>query len=128
MKSSPEPRVAAWVAGRPRRLVFTTVVCRAEILAGIAKLRVGRRRRDLEIVAENLFATGFRGRVLPFEDEAAPAFAEISAARRRAGRNVSDAVLIIAAITRINGGAIVTRDDYGFELAGIPVINPWDQT
>ena len=128
MKSRPEPNVAGWVARQPRRLIFTTVVCKAEVLAGIAMMPVGRRRRDLEDVARNLFETGFRGRILPFEDVATPVFAQISTARRLAGRTISVTDSIIAAITKTRGATIVTRDFGGFELTGVPIIDPWNPT
>jgi len=32
----------------------------------------------------------------------------------------------IAAIAKVNGFAVATRDTSPFEAAGIPVINPWE--
>jgi hypothetical protein len=41
------PAVAAWMAGTPERFLYTAAICQAELLAGIAVLPEGRRRRDL---------------------------------------------------------------------------------
>jgi predicted nucleic acid-binding protein len=51
MGSRPVPAVAAWVAAQPEELLFTAAVCQAEVLAGIAVLPDGRRRRLLEAAA-----------------------------------------------------------------------------
>ncbi|MGH9487275.1 MAG: hypothetical protein ACRD04_06750 [Terriglobales bacterium] len=56
---------------------------------------------------------------------AAPAYAEITARRRKAGRagNVLD--LMIAAIARVYGAVVRSRNQPGFESASVEVLNPW---
>ena len=63
----------------PADLLFTASVCQAEVLAGIAILPQGRRRRDLEAAARAMFAEDFEDRVLPFDTDAAIAYADILA-------------------------------------------------
>jgi predicted nucleic acid-binding protein len=125
MTPEPAPEVTAWVAGQPRRLLFTTVVCQAEILAGIAVLPNGRRRVALEAAAREMFDDEFDGRVLPFDAAAAFAYAEVFAARRRAGRPIAPLDLMIAAVARARSASIVTRDTGGFADCGLTLINPW---
>lgn len=84
MSAQPVPAVAAWFAERPGEFLVTAAVCRAEVLAGIAVLPQGRKCRSLEAAAVALFHDELNGRVLPFDGEAAVAYAEIFAARRRA--------------------------------------------
>ena len=36
MGSQPVPEVAAWLSAQPEEQLFTTSVCKAEILAGVA--------------------------------------------------------------------------------------------
>ena len=48
MRDRPALEVEAWVSGQPIELLFTTAVCQAEVLAGIAVMPAGRRRFDLE--------------------------------------------------------------------------------
>ena len=36
MSARPSPEVAAWIVGQPEDALFTTTICQAEILAGLA--------------------------------------------------------------------------------------------
>jgi predicted nucleic acid-binding protein len=51
MSTQAVPQVAAWIAGQPADLLFTTSVNQAEILSGLAIMAEGRRRLDLEAAA-----------------------------------------------------------------------------
>ena len=62
---------------------------------------------------------GFSERILPFDSAAARAYAEIASGRRRA------ADCQIAAISRVHGAVLVTRNMRDFEGTGIDVVNPW---
>src|ERR1035441_4511105 len=86
MGSQPVPEVAARVAAQPEERLLTTAVCQAEILAGVEIMPEGRRRRDLEAAAKAIFANAFDGRILPFDEKSAEFYAEIFAARQRAGK------------------------------------------
>jgi hypothetical protein len=124
MTPEPVPEVAAWVAGQPARLLFTASICQAEILSGIAIMPKGRRRQALETAARAMFLEDFEGRVLPFDTEAAIAYADLFAARRRAGRPTATVDLMIASVARSKGASVVTRDTGGFEHCGVSLINP----
>jgi predicted nucleic acid-binding protein len=125
MGARPVPEVAAWIAGQPDDALFTTTICQAEILSGIAVMPEGRRRSALEMAAQAIFTDDFGGRVLPFDAAAATAYADIYAARRRVGRPATPLDLMIAAIARANSAHVVTRDVGGFEDCGVPLIDPW---
>src|ERR1700733_5081962 len=103
MSGSPAPRVAAWIAGRPTDLLYTTSGSPAGILAGLALMREGRRRRLLEAAARAMFMEDFAGRVLSFDAEAADAYATIFSACRRVGRLAATLDLMIAAVARSQG-------------------------
>jgi len=120
-------QVVAWVAGHSSRSLFTTAVCEAEILAGIAVMPEGRRRAALEGTARAMFEEDFHGRVLPFDAAAASAYAEIFAVRKLAGRPIAPLDLIIAAIARARHASVVTRDTGGFADCGLTIINPWQE-
>jgi toxin FitB len=104
--------------------LFTTAVCQAEILAGVAMLPDGRRKRELETVARDVFEL-FAGRILPFDSAAAAAYAEIVATRRQIGRPINDFDAQIAAVARSRNMALATRDSADFEGIGLQVIDPW---
>ena len=96
MKSAPEPAVMAWIDAIPGATLFLSAVTQAEILYGVALVPEGKRREGLALAARTAFDTYFRGRILPFDSEAAEAFAELAAGRRRAGRPISQADAQIA--------------------------------
>jgi hypothetical protein len=127
MAPRPAVEVAAWMARQPPDLLFTAALCQAEILSGIAVLPRGRRREGLELAARAMFRDDFAGRILPFDTNAAEAYAEIFAARRGAGRPASAADLMIAAIARVHSASVVTRNSAGFAGCGLDLIDPWAQ-
>lgn len=126
MRPEPIPAVADWIASRPLDLLFTSSVCQSEILAGLAVMPDGRRRRDLEAAAWAMFADDFSGRILPFDSECAVLYAELFATRRRMGRPATTVDLMVASIARTHGASVVTRDAGGFEGCGLTVIDPWN--
>jgi toxin FitB len=126
MAPRPAPEVADWMAAQPPDLLFTTTICQAEILSGIAVLPQGRRREGLEIAALAMFREDFAGRILPFDSDAAVIYAELFAARRTAGRPAAMADLMIASIARAHGASLVTRNTGDFDGCGLTLINPWD--
>ncbi|MCZ0937408.1 MAG: type II toxin-antitoxin system VapC family toxin [Caldilineaceae bacterium] len=125
MRESPHSEVLAWLDNQLTSALFVTTITEAEIRTGIALLPEGKRRRGLTAAAERTFGALFSERVLPFDSEAARAYAEIASGRRMAGHPISQADCQIAAITRSQGLSIATRDVNDFEGCGIDVLNPW---
>ena len=128
MKPQPAPALAAWMRAQPARSLYTTAICQAEILAGIALLPVGRRRMELEAMARAIFNDAFEGRILAFGTESATAYAEVFAMRRRSGRPIATADLLIAAVARAHEATVVTRDVGGFSNCGVALVDPWGST
>jgi predicted nucleic acid-binding protein len=126
MKPRPAAAIAAWMRAQPLRSLFTAAICQAEILAGIAIMPIGRHRAELEAMALAIFSQDFDGRILPFDAQAASAYAELFAVRRQIERPIETADLIVAATARAHGAAVVTRDTSGFEGCGLTLINPWE--
>lgn len=125
MKDAPDASLAAWLrAGRPDAM-FTTSICKTEILYGVRRLPEGRRSYRLSAAAEAMFRESFAGRILSFDSAAASVYADIRIAREQSGVPVTREDGMIAAIARTAGAAIVTRDEQGFVGCGVPVINPW---
>jgi toxin FitB len=125
MKASPALRVTKWLASRAQSKIFTTSVTQAEIFFGLEIMPHGRKRQALHTAALAMFRKQFAGRVLAFDGDASHIFAEIAAARRRAGRPIGQFDCQIAAIARWNGAAIATRDLNDFADCGVELINPW---
>jgi predicted nucleic acid-binding protein len=69
--------------------------------------------------------TESKGRILPFDSDAALLFPSIAAACRAAGRPISQLDAQIAAIARSRGATVATRNAGDFEDCGVTVVNPW---
>ena len=89
MRAAPSAEVVVWMDALPPRELFVTAITEAEVRTGIAILPAGARRRGLADAAERTFRGLFAGRVLPFDSDAAHAYADIAAASRAAGRPIS---------------------------------------
>ncbi|MBI5445806.1 MAG: type II toxin-antitoxin system VapC family toxin [Deltaproteobacteria bacterium] len=126
MKPVPEAGVSEYVAAQPSSSFFTTTVTQAEILYGVALLPMSKRKSGLEEAIVAMFEVDFAGRVLPFDSDAARAYAEIAAGRRQAGMPISQFDAQIAAICRSRGAALASRNASHFAQCGIQVINPWE--
>ena len=125
MRPRPQGAVLAWLDGQLTETLFVTAITEAEIRTGVVVLPAGERQRGLASAADRLFDVLFSGRILPFDGDAAAAYAAIAAARRARGRPIAHADCQIAAIARSRGAAVATRDTADFEGSGIELINPW---
>ena len=117
-----DPRVIAWIRGLSEQPV-TTVVNRAEILAGIALLPASGRREQLAAAAGRAFSG--LGTCLPLVPECAEAYGAIVATRSAAGRPMGSMDALIAAIARVSGAGLATRDTTGFEGLDLVLVDPW---
>jgi toxin FitB len=126
MKPAPAAKVVKWMAGRPAAILYTTSITQAEVLHGLMLLPRGRRRLALESAATSMFADDFGGRILGFGTDAGPGYAQIASDRRRAGRPISHFDAQIAAIARLAGAALATRNLADFAGCGLTVVNPWE--
>jgi predicted nucleic acid-binding protein len=127
LKPLPSQIVLGWLGAQQPLSVFTTSVTEAEVLYGVETLPPGKRRLRLLAAVEKMFAEEFAGRILPFDEDAARAFATIVAARDRAARPISQLDAMIAAIARSHRAAVATRNTADFQDCGIEVINPWTE-
>jgi toxin FitB len=125
LRSAPEPAVLAWFAAQPAESLFVSAVTQAEMLLGARLLPPGKRRAKLEAAVSGMFSEDFSGRILPFDSAAVPAYVDIVAARRAAGRPISQFDAQIAAIARCSGAKLATRNVGDFEGCGALLVNPW---
>ncbi len=125
MLESPRKEVLVWIDDQLSRDLFVTAVTEAEVRTGIAILPQGARRRGLADIADKTLGDLFDGRVLPFDGNAARAYADIAATRRATGRPISQSDCQIAAIARSHGMAVATRNVDDFMETGVEVIDPW---
>jgi predicted nucleic acid-binding protein len=123
MRKSPEPAVEAWAVGHSLDDLFFSAVGEAELRYGAAILPAGRRRETLVLDIERMLRDAFEDRVLPFDSDAARAYADIAAAHRSAGRTVAPADFQVVAIVR--GMAVATCNVRDFEDIDVEVVDPW---
>jgi predicted nucleic acid-binding protein len=94
------------------------------MLYGLESLPAGKRRSILQAALEKILGE-FSGRILPFDDDAARAFAKIGAGRDALGRPISQFDGMIAAIARSRRAALATRNVADFQDCGLRIIDPW---
>lgn len=126
MRPEPSPAVLAWFARHDTSIFQTTAIMEAELRTGIAILPAGKRYEQLQHALDAVIFEDFAGRILPFDSQAARAYAEIFATRRAVGHQISEADCQIASIARVHGASIATRNVRDFEGCGIDIVNPWN--
>ena len=125
MRERPNLKVLRWMDNQLTDNLFVTAVTEAEIRTGIAILPGGERQHGLAAAAERLFGVFFAERILPFDSNAAQAYAMLAVERRAAGRPISQTDCQIAAIAHSQAAPVVTQDVDDFEGCGLDVIDPW---
>lgn len=101
--------------------MYLSVLVIGELRRGIARLaaRDPLRAHRLELWLSEL-RRQFADRLLPVTVEVAEAWGSM---RARSNLRIVDSLL--AATALIHGLTVVTRDTGPFEIAGVPVIDPW---
>jgi hypothetical protein len=125
LRAEPIAAVSAWSRQARLQPLYTTAICEAELLLGVALMPAGRRRDILRDGLTAIFANQFAQRILSFDSAAAPHYASVIARRREIGRPIDQSDAQIAAICRLHGATIATRDVGGFEGLEIEIFNPW---
>ncbi|RWC59672.1 type II toxin-antitoxin system VapC family toxin [Mesorhizobium sp.] len=124
LKKAPDPAVLAWLVRNDAELALPTVTI-AEIAFGIQKIRPDERADRLE-QGLSRWRHRFADRIFGLTEEAALAYGEIMAAATRQGRGMSAPDGMIAAIARVNGGRLATRNLGDFGTTSLELISPWD--
>jgi predicted nucleic acid-binding protein len=128
MKPSPAAAVVSWLNAQDSAALFLTAITVGEIRYGLRTLPEGRHRLGLEEGFERVLATAFAGRVLAFGEDAAAHYGELMARRRALGRPLSVPDGQIAAIARLHGFAVATRNERDFLDCGVEIVNPFAPT
>ena len=110
-----------WLGDPAIELQHISVLSLAEIEFGILRMPHGRRRQQVQTWFENELKLSFRGRVLPFEESVASAWALLRS--RHLNAPLVDSQIAATALT--HGLTLVTRNTRDFAFAGLAVFNPW---
>jgi predicted nucleic acid-binding protein len=124
----PSSALLAWMADQNDNDLFISTLTIAEIWRGLLQMPKGKRRTLLEA-----WFTGsegpqalFAGRVLPFDEKSALAWAQLMAEGTIKGRPRIALDMVIAAIAQANSCIIVTDNEKDF--IGLDFVNPLRDT
>jgi predicted nucleic acid-binding protein len=105
--------------------LYLSAITVAELCFGLAAMPTSKRRALYQDRLEREVLPVFTERVLPFDLDAAQAYAALIADARTAGRTIGKAGGHIAATTFARGFSVATRGVAPFKAAGLKVVNPW---
>ena len=124
LRKSPDPAVIAWLVRHDAQLALPTVTI-AEIAFGIEKIRPDRRAARLERGLAD-WRRRFADRIFGLNENAALAYGELMGKASRTGHAMSAPDGMIAAIARVNGGRLATRNLDDFRTTGLELVSPWE--
>jgi toxin FitB len=124
IKPNPSAALVTWMAQQVDGNLFVSAMTIGEIQRGLLEKPKGKKRSLLETWFNGPEGPQalFTGRVLPFDEKAALAWARLTADGTARGRPRSALDMIIAAIAEANECVIVTDNEKDF--AGVDFINP----
>ena len=124
-RPKPERKVLAFVAAQPLDLLYISAVALAEIRFGIELVTDATKRAELTDWLAHKLRPMFEQRVLPVSEDVMFKWRLLVEDGRQAGHTFSQPDLIIAAAALQHGLTVVSRDTSDYELARVPVLNPW---
>ena len=119
------PRVLAWSRAQPLGAQFVSVITLMELEIGVLRAE----RRDpvqgarLRAWLDHQVLLAFEGRTLAVDDRIA-----IRCARLHAPDAAPERDALIAATALVHGMALATRNVRDFEVTGVRLINPWEES
>jgi predicted nucleic acid-binding protein len=125
VKANGAKAVVDWLDRQAAETLYLTAVNLAELLVGVETMPAGKRREGVGAALAALISKLFGTRILPFDEDAARAYATLVARARANGCALSVADAQIAAIATVKGFTVATRDTAPFVAAGVPIIDPW---
>ncbi len=126
MTSPPSGLVLSWINDQDVSLLYLTTITIAEINYGLSIMPAGKRRDLLEERFKLFTVSAFEQRILSFNESAANLYGGILAHRRQLGRPMSCFDGQIAAIAKVQGFVVATRNVKDFNDCQLELINPFD--
>lgn len=125
LRPAPNATVIEWVDARDSSELAITALTAAELRAGVALLPDGGRKRELGQRIELMLTETFASLVLAFDADSSGYYAEVVAARTRAGRPIGAFDAQIAAVCRQHEATLATRNTADFIDTGVALVDPW---
>jgi predicted nucleic acid-binding protein len=127
-KPKPDARVTAFYDAQPLNTLYVSVVNIAEIRFGIELQQDLARRVQLNDWLTLKLRPAFAGRILPVTEDILLKWRLLMEEGRKIGHTYSHPDLLLAATALQHGLTVVTRDRSDFDMANVPVLNPWEST
>lgn len=123
----PRPKVSVvqWVIQHSLDHLYVSVVTLAEIRFGIELVKEPARRMELNEWLDHRLRPMFEDRVLGIGEDVMLRWRLMVEEGRKRGHTCSQPDLLIAATASHHGLTVVSRDTSEYELANVPVLNPW---
>lgn len=121
----PEPKVVQFVVSQPNDSLYISVVTLAEIRYGIERIADVERRMELNDWLDHKLRAIFADRLLDISEDVMLKWRLLVEQGRKRGHTFSQPDLLIAATALHHGLTVVSRNTHEYELANVPVINPW---
>jgi predicted nucleic acid-binding protein len=125
-KPKPDARVSAFYDAQPLNTLYISVVNIAEIRFSIELQQDPARRAQLNDWLTLKLRPAFAGRILPVTEDILLKWRLLMEDGRQIGHTYSHPDLLLAATALQHGLTVVTRDRSDFDMARVPVMNPWE--
>jgi len=124
-RPKPDAKVVQFISSQPLDLLYVSVVTFAEIRFGIELVKEAARRMELNEWLEHKLRPMFEDRVLEISEDIMLKWRLLVEEGRKSGHTFAQPDLIIAATALHHGITVVSRDTSEYEMANVPVLNPW---
>lgn len=124
-RPKPDRNVVQFVSAQPLGELYVSVVTFAEIRFGIERVSDVDRRMALNDWLDHKLRPMFDERVLEISEEIMLKWRLLVEQGRKNGHTFSQPDLLIAATALQYGMTVVSRDTSEYEIANVPVLNPW---
>lgn len=124
-RPKPNRNVVEFFSTQPLDRLYVSVVTFAEIRFGIELMKDVARRMELNDWLANELRPRFEDRVLEIDEDVMLKWRLLVEQGRKSGHTFSQPDLLIAATALHHGLTVVTRDASEFEIANVPVLDPW---
>jgi predicted nucleic acid-binding protein len=124
-KRQPDRKVAQWVSTADELSLYMSVISIGEIQKGIVRLPDSPRKDDLTKWLQSELMPRFGNRLLVLDTSILLAWGALTARIEAAGKQMPAIDSLIAATALHHDLILVTRNQDGFVLSQVRIVNPW---
>jgi predicted nucleic acid-binding protein len=124
-KRQPDRKVAQWVSTADELSLYMSVISIGEIQKGIVRLPDSPRKDDLTKWLQSELMPRFGNRLLVLDTGILLAWGALTARIEAAGKQMPAIDSLIAATALHHDLILVTRNQDGFVLSQVRIVNPW---